>query len=305
MKNYSYRFSVFTATYNRADKLVNLYNDILNQTYKDFEWVVVNDGSTDHTDKVMQMIISENRINIQYISQVNGGKHSAWRTALQRFKGRYVTTFDDDDPIKSDALEIMDKKWQELESSPLYDQFWEIRTRCDLPNGELLGPQINNLYLDSDYNEMTYNYGIRSEMNSCAKVEVLMNEANVPNKFYIDDLASNFPECIRWSRAARKYKTRFLPDITRTYIPNESGYITSKSLRTLANNLVTDIYILNEQRDLLFKYCPYKYLKYIAAIAYYTQKLSINNISFLDKEFDRYLVHILKFMTKFLYLKKL
>ena len=62
-----YRFSVFTSTYNRASLLKNVYNDLLNQTFKDFEWVVVNDGSSDETDSVIKGFIAERKIPILYI----------------------------------------------------------------------------------------------------------------------------------------------------------------------------------------------------------------------------------------------
>jgi glycosyltransferase involved in cell wall biosynthesis len=69
---YKYRFSVFTATFNRCQLLRNVYEDLLHQTFKDFEWVVVNDGSTDRTDEVMHEIISEGKLNIQYIKKSGG-----------------------------------------------------------------------------------------------------------------------------------------------------------------------------------------------------------------------------------------
>ncbi len=293
---YKYRFSIFTSTYNRADDLKKLYCDILNQTYKDFEWVVINDGSTDNTDEVMQSILLEQKIEIQYYKQPNGGKHSAWRKATELFNGQYITTFDDDDPIKPNALEIMNKYWSELELSPDYDQFWEIRTRCELPNGELVGKQISSSYFDSDCNEMTYKYGIRSEMNSCAKIEVLKAEAKVPDKFFLDDLVSNFAECIRWSRAARRYHTRYVPDITRTYMPNPSGYIKLKNRRIVANNLVTCIYVLNEQRDLILKYDIKSYFTYILAIAYYASILNISPSKKISHNIDKFFVMLTKYI---------
>jgi glycosyltransferase involved in cell wall biosynthesis len=69
---YQYRFSVFTATHNRSHLLRNVYEDLLNQSFNDFEWVVVNDGSTDDTDAAMQSILKDNKLNIQYISKVGG-----------------------------------------------------------------------------------------------------------------------------------------------------------------------------------------------------------------------------------------
>lgn len=64
-----YRFSVFTATYNRGNMLKNVYDDLLNQTYQDFEWVIVNDGSSDNTDEVVREFIEEKKLPILYIKR--------------------------------------------------------------------------------------------------------------------------------------------------------------------------------------------------------------------------------------------
>ena len=111
-----YRFSVFTATYNRGNMLKNVYDDLLNQTYQDFEWVIVNDGSSDNTDQVVREFIEENKLPILYIKKENGGKHSAWRVATPFFHGLYEIGADDDDRLTHDMLEIFDRQWKVLES---------------------------------------------------------------------------------------------------------------------------------------------------------------------------------------------
>ncbi len=76
---YKYKFTVFTPTYNRAHLLENLYNDLKAQTYdfNDFEWLIVDDGSSDSTKELVEKFISENKLNIRYIYKENGGKHTA------------------------------------------------------------------------------------------------------------------------------------------------------------------------------------------------------------------------------------
>lgn len=110
---YPYRFSIFTATKNRANLLNNLYNQIKSQTYDGpYEWVVVSDGSTDNTVEVMTNIKKESKIPIKLIINKRGGKHVAWRLATAVFEGRYVVSCDDDDPISSNTLAIFDNYWK-------------------------------------------------------------------------------------------------------------------------------------------------------------------------------------------------
>lgn len=156
--NCHYRFTVFTATYNRGTKILNVYEDLLNQTFKNFEWVIVNDGSRDETDQIVKSIIAEGKLDIQYINKSNGGKHTAWRAATEIFKGRYIVTADDDDRISPDILEVFDKHWTTLENDNNYSLFWEIKARCMREDGRIVGSELPKPWFDSDYNSIKYKY---------------------------------------------------------------------------------------------------------------------------------------------------
>lgn len=65
---------IFTPTYNRAYTLTRLYNSLVSQTCDDFSWLVVDDGSTDNTESLIQSFIAEGRIHIRYKKTENGGK---------------------------------------------------------------------------------------------------------------------------------------------------------------------------------------------------------------------------------------
>lgn len=236
---YKHRFSVFTATYNRSEGLKKLHEDLCRQTFKDFEWIVVNDGSTDNTDEMMQEIIAKSPLDIVYVPMPqNGGKHKAWREGLKVFSGRYVVTADDDDPVLPETLATHNRHWLKLESEPNYDEFWEVRTRCVDSKGDLVGDPLSEPWFDSDYIEVNLKLKVKGEMNGSRKVEILRSEANIP-KFLFEDMCNNYPEGLRWTKASRKYKTRFVPDITRIYEPNPSGLINHKKTdRALYTQLI-------------------------------------------------------------------
>lgn len=71
------KLTIFTPSYNRAYILPNLYQSLLTQTDTDFEWVVVDDGSSDGTENLVKGWQTENEISIQYCKQLNQGKHIA------------------------------------------------------------------------------------------------------------------------------------------------------------------------------------------------------------------------------------
>jgi len=65
----SYRFTVFTPTYNRAHTLPRVYESLKHQTFRDFEWLIVDDGSTDNTKELVEVWQKENLFPIRYFWQ--------------------------------------------------------------------------------------------------------------------------------------------------------------------------------------------------------------------------------------------
>lgn len=104
--------TVFTPTYNRAYILPKLYESLCNQTSKDFEWLVVDDGSTDDTSKLLVKWKNEKKIQIRIISRENGGKSTAINMGVQNACGELFFIVDSDDFLTDDAIEIIlrDKK---------------------------------------------------------------------------------------------------------------------------------------------------------------------------------------------------
>ncbi|MBO5215686.1 MAG: glycosyltransferase family 2 protein [Clostridia bacterium] len=104
--------TVFTPTYNRAYIIDNLYRSLLSQTDKDFEWVVVDDGSTDDTAKYFEKVLkNDNGFNVTFVSVPNGGKHRAINKGVTLAKGEMFFIVDSDDYLTADAIEKI-KKWK-------------------------------------------------------------------------------------------------------------------------------------------------------------------------------------------------
>ncbi len=97
--------TIFTPTYNRAYTLVKLYESLLLQTNKQFIWLIVDDGSTDDTDKTVENWISENKLKIEYIKQENSGKHIAHNTGVLNCNTDFFFCVDSDDYLLNTAIE--------------------------------------------------------------------------------------------------------------------------------------------------------------------------------------------------------
>jgi len=103
---FDYKITVFTAVYNRAHTLDRLYQSLKRQTFRDFEWVVVDDGSIDNTEQLINSYISsKDFFSITYYKQKHGGKHRAINNGLDLAKGELFFLVDSDDYITDNALE--------------------------------------------------------------------------------------------------------------------------------------------------------------------------------------------------------
>ena len=134
--------TIFTPTFNRAHLLPRLYNSLKNQTNQNLVWMIVNDGSTDHTDEVVQSFLEENILEIQYIKQKNTGMHGAHNTAYKNCKTELNTCIDDDDLMPENAVELILNKWNSLQQ--IQDKVSGIVALDAHFGGELIGTKFND-----------------------------------------------------------------------------------------------------------------------------------------------------------------
>ncbi|ELW0888055.1 glycosyltransferase family 2 protein, partial [Escherichia coli] len=97
-------FSVITPTYNRADELSSLFKSLNNQEGIEFEWVIIDDGSEDHTQQQVNDFKKHNKniTDIKYFYQENKGKNSAVIRGIQNASGDYIVVIDSDDYLLDD-----------------------------------------------------------------------------------------------------------------------------------------------------------------------------------------------------------
>lgn len=106
--------SIVTPTFNRADTLKRSFDSLCRQTCLDFEWIVVDDGSSDNTKDVVKGFKSD--FPIIYIRKENGGKHTALNAAHSSIHGEYVLILDSDDYLIDSAVLKILKAWEKYDS---------------------------------------------------------------------------------------------------------------------------------------------------------------------------------------------
>ncbi len=108
------RICVFTPTYNRAYCIEGLYNSLVAQSCQDFYWLVVDDGSTDNTEEVINRLKDESLIHIEYVYQQNGGKPRAHNTGVKACTAPLFFCVDSDDTLEEKAIERILTRWETI-----------------------------------------------------------------------------------------------------------------------------------------------------------------------------------------------
>ena len=109
-----YSITVFTPTYNRAHTLPKLYESLCAQESRDFEWIVVDDGSNDGTKELTEAWITEDKIHIRYFYQENAGKMAAHNFAVDASESDLFLCLDSDDILNASAVGQILEFWKNL-----------------------------------------------------------------------------------------------------------------------------------------------------------------------------------------------
>ncbi|MBE7006038.1 MAG: glycosyltransferase family 2 protein [Ruminococcaceae bacterium] len=116
MKN-KVSFSIITPTYNRGELLKRCFSSLEKQTCMDFEWIIVDDGSTDDTESIVAGFMSTApSMEICYLRKENGGKHTALNAAHSHIHGKYVFILDSDDELTEDAVAQALEGWSQWDA---------------------------------------------------------------------------------------------------------------------------------------------------------------------------------------------
>ncbi len=261
--------TIITCTYNRSNTLPKVYASLLEQTYKNFEWIVSDDGSTDETNILVQNWIEEKKISIVYLYQENNGKHIASNMAIEVAQGDYIVNIDSDDVMRNNALEVFVNAWNNV-SPELYGNIMSIKARCFNPNtGVPIGKNIPHGYLVTNFLDAKYKYHIQDEMWSMVKTSVAKEYPN-PNirGGYMNGGLRFYPEGIAQDLAARKYNIILIDDALRGYARDSSNSLMGRGVKynRSRENIYLWTHIVNNNLD-YFWYDPKSFVKAFVGVS--------------------------------------
>lgn len=218
---WKYRFTVFTPTYNRSKTLPRLFESLEKQTFKDFEWLIIDDGSSDQTLQVVNAFKQKAGFPIRYFFQENTHKFLTLIKAVHLADGEFFYTVDSDDEIDSKAMEILHNTWLNIPETQRLN-FSGVTGLCEDQYGSLIGSCFPTDPFDSDSLETYVRYRIKGEKSGFQKTE-LLRDFNFRSEY-----GSNgyIPEGILWvGLANRGFKTRYINKVIRKYYVDEGPSI--------------------------------------------------------------------------------
>ncbi|MGO2118135.1 MAG: glycosyltransferase family 2 protein [Fusobacterium sp.] len=112
------KLTILTPTYNRAYILPKLFESLLDQTNLDFEWMIIDDGSTDTTKNLVENF-KNSKFKVRYYYKKNGGKHTAHNFGINKISTELTMVVDSDDILTKDAVESILIEWEKVRDKNL------------------------------------------------------------------------------------------------------------------------------------------------------------------------------------------
>jgi len=293
--NLSPVYTVFTPTFNRAHTLHRVFDSLVAQTYRDFEWIVIDDGSTDDTQSLIKLWQQQADFPIHYHYQVNSGKHIAYNYAVKLAHGELFLVIDSDDGFVVNALESMLYWWENIPSNQR-NSFTGIVTLCQNEYGNLCGVPFAESPLDTNALDLRYKHKIRAETWGFHRTAVLKQFP------FPEDANVRFvPENIVWDAIARKYKIRCINEPLRIFYQDLTVRLTKADPKNKARVKHYFLQMLN--RDFAYAiHDPKSFIKW--AVLYVRYSIHIGDIGFMQpskfKNIGAYLLCILTLPLGFL-----
>lgn len=249
------KITIITPTYNRAHTLDRVYQSLIRQSFKDFLWLVMDDGSTDHTKDLIQKFKEEQRIEIEYYWQENQAKFHTVFDGVKKVKSPYFVIWDSDDAFPVDSLEIL---YENVVQLPKDEKFMAVTCLSANKDGSIVGDKFHKNIYDGSILEMRYKYKVKGDKNGIfitqpyLQVLDLLDLNQFKKGVYIPyNVFYNLYDSLG-------YKTRFVNKVVRYYLFDAEDAASVSSTRIHGKNryglMVGHLSFVNNYGVKLLKY---------------------------------------------------
>ncbi len=195
------KLAIITPNYNRPQLLKRLYKSLKEQTCKDFIWYIIDDGSKDDPQEVVDSFVKEEQVEIVFKKKANGGKHTCINFALQLIESPYVVIVDNDDKLTPNAVETILKDFDEIKDNNKICGIGYLKAKFD---GNVIGKEytkdgIVDNFVNQRYNKNTYG----------DKCEVFKTEILEKYPFPVFEGENFVSESTIWCKMSLDYDMKF------------------------------------------------------------------------------------------------
>lgn len=261
------KITVFTPTYNRAELLPRLYDSLCTQTNQDFVWLIVDDGSEDDTQELVEQWKDDDKIEIKYYYQKNAGKMAAHNRGAEKADTELFICVDSDDCLTPNAVETILSHWGKIEHDKNY---YGIVAYKGYIGGGALTHLRNERVSDCTLKEAYDIYGMSGDTALIFRTNTLKK-----HKFPVFEGEKFVPESFLYDQLDREGKLSILRKVVYLAEYQDEGYSASIS-RNLYQN-PKGYFAFIGQRILIDKTVKTKYLdsgRYVAmALAHKKKKI--------------------------------
>jgi len=249
-------FTVFTPSYNSARTLPRVWESLKAQTFRSFEWVIIDESSRDDTAQLVENWRKQADFPLRFFIQKKPGKHNASNMAAKLAEGELFLTLDSDDACVPNALKRFLYYWRTIPEDKRAG-FSAVTGLCMDQNGNPVGGRFPYDVLDSDSLDMKYRWRVKGEKWGFQRTDVMRH-------FPFPEVQHRaLPEGVVWSAIARRYKTRYINEALRIYWiePKAKSMTSGKFAVTGAVGYAYwHASILNNEMD-WFRFAPLDFLK--------------------------------------------
>jgi glycosyltransferase involved in cell wall biosynthesis len=207
-------FTGFTPVFNRRDLIHRVWQSLRAQTFRDFEWVIVDDGSTDNVAELIEQYTREADFPITFRSQPNGGKHIAWNQGVDLARGELFVSADSDDAFVPTALERFKFWWMSI-SAEQRQTLSGVNVLCQDPaTGEVIGNPYPQSPMLSQNLELAHLHHMVGEKWGVVRTD-LLRQIRFPEDAWLQ--RNYLSENYLWLRLARTHQVLCVNEPLRLY----------------------------------------------------------------------------------------
>lgn len=236
-------FTIITPVYNRRDTIQRTLVSVEKQTYKNIEYIIIDDGSTDNCDDIIEEYMKSSVFPVMYIKKENGGVHSARNVGFKFARGELLINIDSDDELLPKTCEVFLETWKAIPSDKK-ERIWQIKALCETQNGTLCSKKFPSFINELPVNQSIKYFSLAQGEQIGCRVTSILKENLFPEPDYVNFVN----ECVIWVPLEQQYMSWGLNKVLRIYHTDGNNSLTrtnNKTVQSCINAFWNSLFVLN------------------------------------------------------------